>query len=65
MRVQNAFLSPFQSKPTPAGFSLGSPGPINIPQVPGNRAEVVQNHGARRAVGYSFSLKIKGGYIST
>jgi len=50
VRVQNAFLSPFQSKPTPAGFSLGSPGPINIPQVPGNRAEVGQNYDARKVV---------------
>ena len=37
----------------------------NIPQVPGNRAEVCQNHDARKGgLGYSFSLKVTWGYIS-
>ena len=37
----------------------------NIPQVPGNQAEVGQNHVAPKAVFvYSFSLKVKYGYIS-
>ena len=33
-----------------SGVSLESPGLENIPQVPGNRAEVAQNHDARKAV---------------
>ena len=41
-----------------------SPGLENIPQVPGYRAKVDQNHDARKAVGYSMSLKVKWGYIS-
>ena len=41
-------ISP-QTKPH-LGDSLQSPGHQNIPQVPGNRAEVCQNHDARKAV---------------
>jgi len=33
-----------------SGVILGSLGLDNIPQVPGNRAEVVKNHYARKAV---------------
>jgi len=34
----------------PIGVSLESPRLENIPQAPGNRTEVGENHGARRAV---------------
>ena len=41
--------------------SLQSPGHQNIPQVPGNRAEVCQNHDAREAVSATlFVLKWRG-----
>ena len=38
----------------------------NIPQVPGNRAELGQNHNARKEVSatYYFSLKVRNGCIS-
>ena len=36
--------------------SLGSPGLENIPQVPGKRAEVDQNHDARNAVSATVSV---------
>jgi len=37
----------------------------NIAQAPGNPAEVGENHDARKArLGYSFSVKVKWGYIS-
>ena len=45
-------------------MSLGFPGLENIPQVPGKRAEVDQKHDAQDGLGYSFSLKVKWGYIS-
>ena len=48
--VQNVLLCPFHCKPRPSGVSLESPGLKNIAQVPGNRAEVGQNHGALKAV---------------
>ena len=49
----------------PSGVSLESLGLKYIPEVSGNRAEVGQNHHARKdGVGYSFSLKLKWGYIS-
>ena len=36
-----------------------------IPQVPVNRPEVAQNHDfGQDGLGYSFSLKVKWGYIS-
>ena len=65
MSVQKVLLVPFHCKPRPSGVSSESPGLENNPQVSGNRAEVGQNHDARKAVsGYSFSLKMKWGYIS-
>ena len=47
--VQKGLLCPFDCKPRPSGVSLESPGLENIPQVPGNGAEVDQNHDARNA----------------
>ena len=49
MNVQKVLLSPFQCEPRPSGVTLESAGLKNIPQVPGNRAEVSQNHDARKA----------------
>ena len=50
MSVQKVSLCPFHWKPRQSGVSLESPGLENIPQVPANRAEVGQNHGALKAV---------------
>ena len=61
VRVQKLFLSPFHWKPRPSGVSLESPGLENIPLFPGNRAEVSQNHDARKAVLATLSvLKLSG-----
>ena len=48
--VQKVFLCPFHCKPRPSGITLGSPRLENIPQVPGNRAEVGENNDAGNAV---------------
>jgi len=48
--VQKVLLCPFHCKPRQSGVSLESPGPENIPEVPGNRAEVGQYHDAQKAV---------------
>ena len=48
--VQKVVLSPFHCKPRQSGVSLESPLPENIPQVPGNRAEVGQSYDGRKAV---------------
>jgi len=48
--VQNVLPCPFHCKPRRPGVSLESPGLENIPQVSGDRAEVCQNHDARKAV---------------
>ena len=48
--VQKVLLCPFYRKPWPSGVSLETPGLENIPQILGNRAEVGQNHEARKAV---------------
>ena len=50
------FSSPGDSKLTPDGLGLKSPGLENIPQVPGNRAELGQNHDARKAVSATLSV---------
>ena len=61
VRVQKVFLCPFYWKPRPWGVSLESPGLENIPLFPGNRAEVSQNHDARKAVSATLSvLKLSG-----
>ena len=48
--VEKVLLCPFRFKPRPSEVSLESPGLENIPQVPGNRAEVDQIHDARNVV---------------
>ena len=61
MSVEKVLLSPFQCKPRQSGVSLESPGLENIPQVPGKRAEVDQNHDARNAVSVTLAvLKLRG-----
>ena len=64
MSVQKVSACLFDSKPKPSEASLESPELENIPQLPGNRAEVGQYHDLRKVVGYSFSLRVKWGYIS-
>ena len=54
--VQKVLLCPFDFKTRPSGLSLGSPGLENIPQVPGKRAKVDQNHDARNAVSATVSV---------
>ena len=54
--VQNVLLCPFHYKPRPSGVSLESPGLEYIPEVPGNRTEVGQNHDARKAVSATLSV---------
>ena len=49
MNVQKVLLCPFQCESRPSGVTLESGGLKNIPQVLGNRAEVGQNHDARKA----------------
>ena len=56
VNVQNVLLCPFQCEPRPSGVTLESAGLKNIPQVPGNRAEVGQNHDARKAVSATLSV---------
>ena len=56
MSVQKVSLCPFHWKPRQSGVSLESPGLENIPQVPGKRAEVAQNHDARNAVSATVSV---------
>ena len=50
MTVQKVLLFPFHCKRRISGVSLVCPAVENISQVPGNRAEVGQNHDARKAV---------------
>ena len=56
MNVQKVLLYPFHFKARPSGVTLESVGLENIPQVPGNRAEVAQNYDGRKAVSASLSL---------
>ena len=56
MGVQKVLLCPFQWKPRPSEVSLESPGVENILQVPGNRAEVDQNHDARNRLSAILSV---------
>ena len=46
VNVQKVTLCAFNCKPRPSGVSLRSPGLENVSQVPGNRAELGQNHDA-------------------
>ena len=50
VNVQKVLLCPFHYEPRQSGVSLESPGLGNISQVPGNLAEVGQNHDARNLV---------------
>ena len=54
--VQKFLLCVFHCKPKLSQVSLRSPGLENIPQVPGKRAEVDQNHDARNAVSATVSV---------
>ena len=51
-----SFAVSISLKPRPSEVSLESPGLENIPQLPGNRAEVGQNHDARKAVSATLSV---------
>jgi len=48
--VQKNVVCPFHCKPRPSLVSLECPGLEYIPEVPRNRAEVGQNHDARKTV---------------
>jgi len=54
--VQKVLLSQINWKPRPSWVSLQSPGLKNIPLVPESRAEVGQNHDARKAVSATLSV---------
>jgi len=54
--VKNVLLYPFHIKPRQQTVSLESPGLENITQVPANRAEVDENHDARKADSVPFSV---------
>jgi len=54
--VQKVWLCPFQWKPRPSRVSSESLRLKNIPQVPGNRAEVAQNRDARKVVTATLSV---------
>ena len=56
VRVRKVFLCPFHCKTRPSGVSLDSPELENIPLFAGNRAEVIQNHDARKAVSATLSV---------
>ena len=56
MSVQKVSLCLFHCKSKPSGASLESPGLENIPQLPGNRAEVGQNHDLRKLVAAILSV---------
>jgi len=50
LSIQKVFLRPFHCKPRISGVSLASPGLENIAKILENRAEVAENHDARKAV---------------
>jgi len=54
--VQKVSLCLFHWKSKSSGASLESPGLDNIPQLPGNRAEVGQNHDLRKVVSATLSV---------
>ena len=56
MGLQKGFLCLFRCKPRPSKGGLESSGLENIPQVPGNRAEVGQNHDAGKAGSATLSV---------
>ena len=61
--VQKVLLCSFHCKPRQSGVSLDPPGLENIPQVPGNRAKIGQNHDARKAVTPTLSVLKWSGVI--
>ena len=61
MIVKKVMLCAFHCKPRPSGVSLESPGMENIPHVPGNRAELGQNHDALRRSRLVFQSKSEVG----
>ena len=54
--IQKVLLCPFHSKASPSGVTLEPLGLEYIPEVSGNRAEVGQNHDARKAVSATLSV---------
>jgi len=54
--VQKVSLYPFQIKPRPRRVSLETPWLKDIPQVPGTRVEIGENHDARKAVSATLSV---------
>ena len=64
MNVQKVLLCPFQCEPRPSGVTLESAELKNIPQVPGNRAEVGQNHDARKPGSATLLVLKQSGAIS-
>ena len=56
MSVQKVMLCPFHCKPKLSRVTLESVGLEDIPQVPGNLAEVGQNYDARTAVSATLSV---------
>jgi len=54
--VQKVSLCLFHCKPKPSGASLESPGLENIPQLPGNQAEVGHNHDLGKVVSATLSV---------
>ena len=56
VKVQKFLLCSFHCKQRPSGLSLETQALENIPQVAGNRAEVGQNHDARKAVSATLSV---------
>ena len=56
MSVQKNVLYPFHCKQRPSAVSLESPGLEYIPEVPGNRTEVGENHDARKTVSATLSV---------
>ena len=59
--VKKVLLCLFHCKPRTSGVSLEYAEVENIPPVPGNRAQVGQNHDARKAVSATLSvLNLRG-----
>jgi len=54
--VQKVVLCPFHSRARPLEVTLESAGLENIPQAPGNRAEVGQNYDGRKPVSDTLSV---------
>jgi len=54
--MRSFYSCPFHCKPRPSRVSLEFPGLENISKVPGNRAEVGENHNSRKAISATFSV---------